>query len=167
MKAMKNEKTKEVVFDAVDEAIAAALGDASAWPAPPAGFRERCAARVAELVSENSARRARWVFGGAQWMKVAAILLVVAGFAAVMLRPQGDALVASAGGEQDGAVIAQTGAAQHADGLYEEIEEVCEEESMPDTKALLADAAKKTLPNSPATKMLGALCMAALKAAGV
>ena len=166
-KAMNKEKSIETVFDETDEAIAAAFGDASAWPRPSAGFRERCAARVAEIVAERKARRARWVFARAQWMKIAAVLLVVAGFAAVMLRPQGDALVATDGVGRQGALVAQFGPALDADGLYEEVEETCEVAPMPDARALLAEAAKKTLPDNPATKMLGALCLAALKTAGI
>ena len=159
---MKNENTDKTEFDKTDEAIAAVFGDVSAWPVPPAGFRERCAARVEELVLENRARRARWAFAGVQWTRVAAVLVVMLCFAAVVLRPQGDETAASAATEPQGALVAQS-----ADGLYEEVEEVCEEAPMPGGGAHLADVAKKMLPRTPATKVFGSLCMASVKAAGL
>ena len=61
---MKDTRHKETEFDELDATIAAALGDASAWPVPCAGFEERCVTRVKGILEEGEKRRPFWSFGG-------------------------------------------------------------------------------------------------------
>lgn len=81
---MKDAKCKETEYDELDAAIAAALGDASAWPAPRAGFEERCVARVEGILEEGEKRRPFWTFGRAAFLKIAASLAVLLGTSAIV-----------------------------------------------------------------------------------
>lgn len=165
---MKSEKTRDMEFDAVDEAIAAALGEATAWPVPPAGFKERCADRVAKIVAEGKSPRAQGFFAGMLWMKAAAILLILLGFATILFRYQQETSPQFLAGAETGeALIAQSEPTLIADGLYEEVEECGEVQPLPTDIELIAEAAKATIPQTPATKMVGSLCLAALKLTGV
>ena len=82
---MKDAKCKETKYDELDAGIAAALGDASAWPAPRAGFEERCGTRVEGILEEGERRRPFWSFGGGAFLKVAASIAVMLGGAAIVL----------------------------------------------------------------------------------
>ena len=82
---MKDTRHKETEFDELDATIAAALGDASAWPVPCAGFEERCVACVEGILEEGVKRRSFWSFGGGAFLKVAASLAVVLGGASIVL----------------------------------------------------------------------------------
>ena len=82
---MKDIRHKEAESDELDAAIAAALGDASAWPVPCAGFEERCVARVEGILEEGEKRRQFWSFGGGAFLKVAASLAVMLGSASIVL----------------------------------------------------------------------------------
>ena len=82
---MKDAKCKETKYDELDAGIAAALGDASAWPAPRAGFEERCVTRVEGILEEGERRRPFWSFGGGVFLKVAASLAVMLGAATIVL----------------------------------------------------------------------------------
>lgn len=82
---MKDTRHKETEFDELDATIAAALGDASAWPVPCAGFEERCVARVERILEESEKRRPFWSFGGGAFLKVAASIAVMLGGAAMVL----------------------------------------------------------------------------------
>lgn len=160
---MNNKETKETKFDEVDAIIASALADESSWPVPDAGFEERCERRVMEIVSEKKERRSFWAFGRAQWMKIAAILLVALGFA-VFLVPGRDGSSIAGVGSADGVLVAHG-----CDDLYEEVEEFCEipEEDL-GRQERLANAAKRSLPKSPTAKVLKSLCVAvATKLSGV
>ena len=105
---MKDAKCKETKYDELDAAIAAALGDASAWPAPRAGFEERCVTRVEGILEEGERRRPFWSFGGGAFLKVAASLAVMLGGASIVLNAivrfdppvpaQGDAGIAAYAG---------------------------------------------------------------------
>ena len=81
---MKDTRHKETEFDELDATIAAALGDASAWPVPCAGFEERCVARVEGILGEGERRRPFWSFGGGAFLKVAASIAVMLGGAAIV-----------------------------------------------------------------------------------
>ena len=81
---MKDALHKETEFDELDAAIAAALGDASAWPVPCAGFEERCVARVEGILEEGRPRRSFWSFGGGAFLKVAASLAVMLGAVSIV-----------------------------------------------------------------------------------
>ena len=59
-KAMNNTNHKKTGFDELDAALAAALGDASAWPAPRDGFEERCVACVEGILKGKKMRRPFW-----------------------------------------------------------------------------------------------------------
>ena len=76
---MNDANHKETGFDELDAALAAALGDASAWPAPRAGFEERCVARMEGILKGNKMRRPFWSFGRAAFLKLAASLAVLLG----------------------------------------------------------------------------------------
>ena len=82
---MKDTRHKETEFDELDATIAAALGDASAWPVPCAGFEERCVARVEGILEEGEKRRPFWSFGGGAFLKVAASIAVMLGGASMVL----------------------------------------------------------------------------------
>lgn len=82
---MKDTRHKETEFDELDATIAAALGDASAWPLPCAGFEERCVAHVERLLEEGEKHRPFWSFGGSAFLKVAASLAVMLGGASIVL----------------------------------------------------------------------------------
>ena len=81
---MNDANHKETGFDELDAAIAAALGDASAWPVPRAGFEERCVARVEGILEEGEMRRPFWSFGRATFLKLAASLAVMFGAYAIV-----------------------------------------------------------------------------------
>ena len=160
---MNNKEKKETKFDEVDAIIASALAEESAWPAPAAGFEERCERRVMEIVGERKERRSLWAFGRARWMKVAAILVVALGFAVFMVPGRDGSSIAGAGGA-DGVLVAHGG-----DDLYEEVEEFCEipEEGL-GRQERLANAARRSLPKSPTAKVLKSLSVAvATKLSGV
>ena len=82
---MKDIRHKETGFDELDATIAAALGDASAWSKPCAGFEERCVAHVERILEEGEKRRSFWSFGGGAFLKVAASIAVMLGGAAIVL----------------------------------------------------------------------------------
>ena len=82
---MKDTRHKETEFDELDATIAAALGDASAWPVPCAGFEERCVTRVKGILEEGEKRRPFWSFGGGVFLKVAASIAVMLGAASIVL----------------------------------------------------------------------------------
>ena len=82
---MKDTRHKEAEFDELDATIAAALGDASAWSVPCAGFEERCVAHVERILEEGEKRRPLWSFGGGAFLKVAASLAVMLGGATIVL----------------------------------------------------------------------------------
>ena len=82
---MKGTRHNEMEFDELDAAIAAALGDASAWSVPCAGFEERCVAQVEGILEEGEKRRPFWSFGGGAFLKVAASLAVMLGGASIAL----------------------------------------------------------------------------------
>lgn len=82
---MKDTRHKETEFDELDATIAAALGDASAWPVPCAGFEERCVTRVKGILAEGEKRRPFWSFGGGVFLKVAASIAVMLGAASIVL----------------------------------------------------------------------------------
>ena len=82
---MKDTRHKETEFDELDATIAAALGDASAWSVPYAGFEERCVAHVEEILEEGEKRRPFLSFGGGAFLKVAASIAVMLGGAAIVL----------------------------------------------------------------------------------
>ena len=82
---MKDAKRKETEFDELDATIAAALGDASEWPVPCAGFEERCVAHVERILEEGEKRRPFWSFSGGAFLKVAASLAVMLGGASIVL----------------------------------------------------------------------------------
>jgi len=81
---MKDTWHKEKEFDELDATIAAALGDASAWPVPCAGFEERCVARVEGILAESEKRRRFWSFGRGAFLKVAASIAVMLGGASIV-----------------------------------------------------------------------------------
>ena len=81
---MRETNHKEPEFDDLDAAIAAALGDASAWPVPRDGFEERCAARVEEILQADQTRRPFRLFGGTPFLKLAASFAVVLGTASLV-----------------------------------------------------------------------------------
>ena len=152
---MNNKETKETKFDEVDAIIASALADESSWPVPDAGFEERCERRVMEIVSEKKERRSFWAFGRAQWMKIAAILLVALGFAVFLVPREGGFPLVGAG-EADGTLIAHGG-----EEVYEEVEEFCEiPEERLGREERLANAAKRSLPKPAAARVLKSLCIA-------
>lgn len=82
---MKDTRHKEAEFDELDATIAAALGDASAWPLPCTGFEDRCVARVEGILEEGKKRRPFWSFGGGAFLKVAASLAVMLGGTSIVL----------------------------------------------------------------------------------
>ena len=82
---MKDTRHKETEFDELDAAIAAALGDASAWSVPCAGFEERCVAHVERILEEGEKRRPFLSFGGGAFLKVAASLAVMLGGVSIVL----------------------------------------------------------------------------------
>ena len=82
---MKDTRHNETEFDELDAAIAVALGDASSWPVPCAGFEERCVARVDGILENGKPRRSFWSFGGGAFLKVAASLAVMLGGASIAL----------------------------------------------------------------------------------
>ena len=88
---MKDAKRKETEYDELDATIAAALGDASAWPAPRAGFEERCVARVEGILKKGEKRRPFWTFGRAAFLKIAASLAVLLGTSAIVFNAVEDA----------------------------------------------------------------------------
>ena len=81
---MRETNHKEPEFDDLDAAIAAALGDASAWPVPRDGFEERCAARVEEILQADQTRRPFRLFGWTPFLKLAASFAVVLGTASLV-----------------------------------------------------------------------------------
>ena len=82
---MNETKHREAEFDAFDAALASALADEAAWPAPGAGFEERCTARVEAIIKEERARRVRWSFAKMPaLMKFAAALAAMLAFASLV-----------------------------------------------------------------------------------
>ena len=87
---MNNTNHKKTGFDELDAALAAALGDASAWPAPRDGFEERCVARVEGILEEGEMRRPFWSFGRATFLKLAASLAMLLGAYALVFNELAD-----------------------------------------------------------------------------
>ena len=88
---MNDANHKETGFDELDAALAAALGDASAWPAPRAGFEERCVACVEGILKGKKMRRPFWsLFGRVAFLKLAASLAVLLGAYALVFNELAD-----------------------------------------------------------------------------
>ena len=88
---MNDAKEKKREFDELDAVIAAALSDESAWPAPRAGFEDRCAARVEEILNADKVRRSFWSFGNTPFLKLAAVLAVMLAISAILFNVGSDA----------------------------------------------------------------------------
>ncbi|MBQ9432382.1 MAG: hypothetical protein IJU44_12615 [Kiritimatiellae bacterium] len=88
---MNDAKEKEQEFDELDAVIAAALSDESAWNVPRAGFEDRCAARVEEILNAGKARRSFWSFGNTPFLKLAAVLVVMLAISAILFNVGSDA----------------------------------------------------------------------------
>ncbi len=159
---MNNTEAKETKFDEVDAIIASALTEESAWPAPADGFEERLAARVGEIVAEaeKEAGRREWTFTWARWARLAAIFLVVLGFAVFFLPVREGA--APAAGEQEGASAALARSCGAGEDLYEEVVESYEfPDNADDKESIIDEATRKLVPNSPMKKILRTICVAA------
>lgn len=81
---MNDNKQKDTGFDELDAAIAAALADDSAWPAPSAGFEDRCVARIEEIIRKSEAQRALWPPGKWTLLKIAAVFVAMLAFSSVV-----------------------------------------------------------------------------------
>jgi len=116
---MKDTRHKETEFDELDAAIAAALGDASAWPVPCVGFEERCVAQVEGILEEGERRRSFWSFVGGAFLKVAASLAVMLGGASIVLN-------AIVGSDPQVPALGDAGIAAYAEPAANDIGSKCE-----------------------------------------
>lgn len=162
---MNEEKTvsENAEFDEIDARLVAALAEEpSEWPTPRAGFEERCAARVAELLKERDERRGSWIPAVRLVTRIAAALAVGLGVVWYVASRTPAANLAEGGGEPRAHVAANDEDAA-ADGVdYEDctLVVVGEEVSLEDARReLLSGILAGLIPSSSRGRALRSICV--------